>query len=129
MTTDNTLSKLHDMRMAAMAERYMDQLKNPKYQDLSFKDLFAMLVDIEWGRSKSAKLDRLIKSAEFRESHACIENVEYFADQKLDKTQIFRLATGRYIQEKYNIIIKCASGNGKTYMGNAFWNRSLSPVL
>lgn len=120
MTTDNTLSKLNDMRMTAMAERYMDQLKNPEYQDLSFEDRFAMLVDIEWGRRKSAKLDRLIKSAEFRESQACIENVEYFADRKLDKTQILRLSTGRYIQEKHNIIIKGASGNGKTYMGCAF---------
>ncbi|TMU83426.1 hypothetical protein FGG79_19645 [Bacillus sp. BHET2] len=119
MTTENTLSKLNDMRMTAMAERYMDQLKNPEYQDLSFEDRFAMLVDIEWGRRKNAKLDRLIKSAEFRESQACIENVEYFADRKLDKTQILRLSTGRYIQEKHNIIIKGASGNGKTYMGCA----------
>lgn len=120
MTTENTLSKLNDMRMTAMAERYMDQLKNPEYQDLSFEDRFAMLVDIEWGRRKNAKLDRLIKSAEFRDSQACIEDIEYHADRKLDKTQILRLSTGRYIQEKHNIIIKGASGNGKTYLGCAF---------
>ncbi|WP_301109190.1 IS21-like element helper ATPase IstB [Sporosarcina sp.] len=120
MTTENTLSKLNDMRMAAMAEGYMDQLKNPEYQDLSFEDRFAMLVDIEWGRRKNAKLDRLIKGAEFRDSQACIEDIEYHADRKLDKTQILRLATGRYIQEKHNIIIKGASGNGKTYLACAF---------
>ena len=120
MTTENTLSKLNDMRMTAMAEGYMDQLKNPEYQDLSFEDRLAMLVDLEWGRRKNAKLDRLIKGAEFRDSQACIEDIEYHADRKLDKTQILRLATGRYIQEKHNIIIKGASGNGKTYLACAF---------
>ncbi|MCM3576487.1 IS21-like element helper ATPase IstB [Mesobacillus subterraneus] len=120
MTTDNTLSKLNDMRMTAMAEQYMDQLKNPEYQDLSFEDRFSMLVDIEWGRRKNAKLDRLIKSADFRDSQACIEDIEYHKDRKLDKTQILRLSTGRYLQEKHNIIIKGASGNGKTYLGCAF---------
>ncbi|WOV88677.1 IS21-like element helper ATPase IstB [Sporosarcina oncorhynchi] len=120
MTTENTLSKLNDMRMTAMAERYMEQLKNPEYQDLSFEDRFAMLVDIEGGHRKNAKLDRLIRSAEFRDSQACIEDIEYHADRKLDKTQILRLSTGRYIQEKHNIIIKGASGNGKTYLGCAF---------
>lgn len=120
MTTDNTLTKLNDMRMTAMAERYLDQLKNPEYQDLSFEDRFAMLVDIEWGRRKNAKLERLIKSAEFRDSQACIEDIEYHTDRMLDKTQILRLSTGRYIQENHNIIIKGASGNGKTYLGCAF---------
>lgn len=106
--------------MTAMAERYMDQLRNPEYQELSFEDRFGMLVDIEWGRRKNAKLDRLIRSAEFRDTQACIEDIEYHMDRKLDRSQILRLSTGRYIEEKHNIIIKGASGNGKTYLGCAF---------
>jgi len=38
----------------------------------------------------------------------------------LDKFQILRLATGQYIEEHRNIILKGASGNGKTYLACAF---------
>ncbi|WP_252314157.1 IS21-like element helper ATPase IstB [Sinobaca sp. H24] len=120
MTNENTLSKLNDMRMTAMAETYMDQLRNPQYQDLSFEDRFSLLVDREWSRRQNNKLDRLMKNAGFRDTQASIEGIEYHADRKLDKTQILRLATGNYIKEKHNIIVKGASGNGKTYLGCAF---------
>ncbi|GAA0504518.1 IS21-like element ISPsy14 family helper ATPase IstB [Salinibacillus aidingensis] len=120
MTTDNTLTKLNEMRMNAMAETFREQLRNPEYQELSFEDRFGLLVDIEWSRRQNSKLDRLIKSAELRDTQACIENIEYHPDRKLDKTQILRLATGNYIEEHHNIILMGASGNGKTYLACAF---------
>ena len=78
------------------------------------------MVDIEWARRKNNKLKRLIAKADFRYSNACIEDVEYHPDRKLDKTQITRLATCAYIHEKHNLIIMGASGAGKTYLANAF---------
>lgn len=120
MTNESTLTKLHDMRLNAMAEHFSEQLHNNKYNDLSFEERFSLLVDIEWARRKSNKLERLIKNANFRYSNACIEDIEYHPDRKLDKTQILRLASGQYIQEKHNIIIKGASGNGKSYIACAF---------
>lgn len=120
MTTDNTLTKLNEMRMSAMAETFREQLRNPEYQELSFEDRFGLLVDIEWSRRQNNKLDCLIKSAEFRDTQACIEDIEYHPDRKLDKAQILRLATGSYIEENHNIILMGASGNGKTYLACAF---------
>jgi DNA replication protein DnaC len=120
MTNENTLGKLHDMRLSAMAEQYNSQLLEAKYNDLSFEDRFSLLVDVEWARRRNNKLDRLIKNAGFRYSHACIEDIEYHPDRKLDKTQILRLASGNYIQDKRNMIIKGASGNGKSYLSCAF---------
>jgi DNA replication protein DnaC len=120
MTTESTLTKLHDMRLNAMADHFNEQLHNTKYNDLSFEDRFNLLVDIEWARRKNNKLERLIHNADFRYNNACIEDIEYHPDRKLDKTQILRLASGNYIQEKHNIIIKGASGNGKSYLACAF---------
>lgn len=119
MTNESTLSKLNDMRMTAMAEKYLEQLRVAEYQELSFEDRFSLLVDIEWTRRQNNKLDRLIKNAEFRDSQASIENIEYHPDRKLSKAQILRLSTGNYIEEHHNVIIKGASGNGKTYLGCA----------
>ena len=68
MTTDNTLTKLNEMRMSAMAETFREQMRNPEYQELSFVDRFGLLVDIEWSRRQNNKLDRLIKQAELRDT-------------------------------------------------------------
>lgn len=120
MTNESTLSKLNDMRLTAMAETYRKQLHDTDYQELSFEDRFSLLVDVEWSRRKNNKLDRLIKGAQFCYNQACIEDIEYHPDRKLDKAQILRLASGQYIQDHHNIIIMGASGNGKTYLACAF---------
>ena len=51
-----------------------------------------------------------------------MEGIEYHEDRKLDKAQILRFATCKYIDEGHHIILKGASGNGKTYIACALGN-------
>ena len=120
MTNDATITKLLEMRLCMMADAYKEQLLDPAFNDLSFEDRIGLLVDLEWARRKNNKLNRMIKKATFCLPEACIEDIEYHADRKLDKAQITRLATCNYIPEHHNIIILGASGAGKTYLGCAF---------
>lgn len=119
MVNESTIAKLHEMRLTAMADSYREQLKDTSFRDLSFEERFGLVVDLEWSKRKSNKLIRLIKKADFRFSNACIEDIEYHVDRKLDKSLITRLSTCSYIQEKHNVIIMGASGNGKSYIGCA----------
>lgn len=119
MTNDNTITKLNDMKLTTMAENYLNQLTNADYQELSFDDRFSLLVDIEYSKRKNNKLDRLIKNATFRYSNACVEDIEYFPDRKLDKTLILSLAECQYIQDNHNVMVLGASGNGKSYLASA----------
>ena len=119
MINETTISKLNDMRLTTMAESYREQLRDNAFQELSFEERFGLIVDLEWSRRKNNRLAKLIKKADFRFSNACIEDIEYHSDRKLDKAQITRLASCNYIQEKHNIIVMGASGNGKSYMGCA----------
>lgn len=116
----STVNKLNEMRLTAMADAFRQQLQDSTFEPLSFEERFSLIVDIEWARRKNNRLTKLIRTAGFPQSDACIENIEYHADRKLDKAQIARLATCNYIQEKHNLIILGASGAGKTYMSNAF---------
>ncbi|MDD4495818.1 MAG: ATP-binding protein, partial [Eubacteriales bacterium] len=100
------------MRLSAMADAFKHQLSDEKYQELSFEERVGIIVDVEWAKRRSNKLLRLIKRAGFRYPQASIEDIEYHADRKLDKAQILRLSGCAYIQEKRNIIIMGASGNG-----------------
>lgn len=120
MLKQATLSKLREIHLSAMAEAFENQCSDIKtYEALSFEDRFGMLVDKEWEKRKNTKLEKLIRSADFRYPNACVEDIEYHADRKLDKGEIVALSTCRYINESHHIIIKGASGNGKTYIACA----------
>nr|WP_066442448.1 IS21-like element helper ATPase IstB [Cytobacillus gottheilii] len=116
-----TLRKLVEMKMGAMAELYQQQKQNNDYRDMDFDDRFNLLVDYEYDRRKPNRLERLIKQATLSEPTAAIEDIEYHPDRNLDKNQILELATGNYLQNHHNIILIGASGNGKTWISNAFW--------
>jgi DNA replication protein DnaC len=115
-----TINKLHEMRLSAMAEAFRNQTLDQSLTGLSFEDRFGLIVDTEWSKRKNNHLTRLIRNAGLSDTSACVENIEYTADRKLDKTQISTLATCNYIQERHNIIIMGASGAGKSYLGCAF---------
>jgi len=119
MLNDNTVTKLHEMKLSIMAQVFRGQLRDPELSALSFEERFGLLVDAEWTARKNNRLSRLIKKADFVFNDACVENIEYYDDRKLDKLQIARLATCNYIQESHNIIILGATGSGKTYLANA----------
>ena len=87
--------------------------------ELSFEERFGLIVDSEWIARKNNRLTRLIRSAGYEIPNACIEDVEYHAERKLNKDLITRLGTCNYIEECSNIIIMGATGNGKTYLANA----------
>ncbi|MCL5981998.1 MAG: IS21-like element helper ATPase IstB [Firmicutes bacterium] len=122
MINATTVNKLNEMRLTAMADSYRHQLEESSFESLSFEERFSLMVDTEWARRKNKRLTKLIRKADFQQSDACIENIEYHTDRKLDKAQIARLATCTYIQEKHNLIILGASGAGKSYISCAFGN-------
>jgi len=119
MLTENTLTKLHEMHLSVMAQSFRQQTLNPAMNEMAFEERFGLLVDAEWSARKSNRLKRLIKNGDYAISGACIENIAYNADRKLDKTMISRLASCSYLHENHNVIIMGATGVGKTYLACA----------
>lgn len=120
MLNEVTAQKLIDLRLSAMAEHFKRQIKDQSFDSLSFEERFGLLTDAEWARRKNNRLTRLIKKAELHFPNACIEDIEYHADRKLDKALITRLSTCNFIGDRRNIIVLGASGAGKTYVACAF---------
>ena len=120
MLNEQTSAKLAELKLSGMLESYYEQMTNKDYQSMSFEDRFNLMVDLEYSRRKNNKLQRLIKAANFRNSTASIEDIEYHTDRNLDKNLILKLASGIYLEDHHNLILMGASGNGKTYIANAF---------
>ena len=119
MIRQSTIDKLHDMRLSIMADAFESQCNDRAFVSLSFEDRFSMLVDKEWDKRRSTKLSKLIRLADFRYPNACMKDIEYHPDRKLDKAQMLQLSTCGYITDSHHIILKGASGNGKTHIACA----------
>ena len=119
MVTEATIARLYEMNLSTMAASYRQQMDDNGLNKLSFDERFGLLVDTEWMSRKNNRLKRLIRSADFPISGACVEDIEYRSDRKLNREQIAHLATCAYIAEKHNIIILGATGAGKTYLSCA----------
>ena len=120
MVNEATIDKLREMQLNTMAEAFRAQESDTAIASLSFADRLGLLVDAEWSERRSRKLTRLIRGAQLHFPSACVEDIEYHDDRKLDKAIISKLSTCTYVQDKHNIIILGASGAGKTYIGCAF---------
>jgi len=120
MLDNNTVQKLHEMKLSVMASAFKQQLENQGTTELTFEERFGLVVDAEWTARKNNRLTRLIRGANFDFPMACLEDVEYRPDRELDKFLITRLGTCNYLQDHRNIMILGASGSGKTWLACAF---------
>lgn len=115
----STLDMLRAMRMPAMAAELERQETDSAYRELSIEERLSIIVNAEWNRRQNNKINRLINSAHFAQPGATMEGIEYLEDRKLDKALLLRLSACQYIDNGHHVILKGASGNGKTYLACA----------
>ena len=93
MINQSTIDTLKQMRFSAMAKELESQLSDPDtYSSLGFEERIALLVDAEWNRRQANKLAKCIRDAGFSAPNACMEEIEYHPDRKLDNTLHVHLA-------------------------------------
>src|SRR5699024_11646796 len=90
-----------------------------RYKALSFEDRLALLVDAENVSRRKNTIQRRIHEARLSESQACVEAIEYYEDRELDQGLITKLATCAYIRDNHHVVLKGATGAGKSYIANA----------
>lgn len=123
MNNPSTIQQLREMKFSAMASELELQLRDPaSYAQLSFDDRFGLLVNAEWNRRQANKLAKRIREARMDIPSATLEGIEYYEDRGLDRTEMARYASCGYIEEEHHIILKGATGSGKTYLACALGN-------
>ena len=56
-----------------MAAEFANQLKDPTFNELGFEERLGLLVNAEWNRRQSNKLNRFIRNARFAVPSATVE--------------------------------------------------------
>jgi DNA replication protein DnaC len=113
-----TLTKLREMKLTAMAAKFVWQQEQPDMQSLSFEERLGMLVDAEWLAKDGRRVERFIRQAEFR-FPATVEDIDYHDKRGITKRDILRLSDCSYIQKKQGVILSGPTGVGKTYLACA----------
>ena len=119
MTDEETIQKLMEMKLVAMAQAFRDLVAQAPGNQMSFAEQAALMIDREWIDRENRRLARLTRAAHLSVADASLENVWCDPARGLDKAVIRDLATGKWIRNKQNVIIVGKTGVGKTFLGAA----------
>lgn len=123
MNNNQTIEKLKQMRLNAMAQLHHQHVQGNKYSDYTSDEYLALLADFEWEERQNKKIERLLKQSNFRQQ-ATITQVDYTTSRSLDKNVFMRLSTLDFMSKNENIIITGASGVGKSYLAHALGHQA-----
>jgi len=123
MLNQQTIEKLAGLKLNGMADNFTLQLQQPKMNDLSFEDRFAMIVDAQWNWKENSRMKRYLRDAKLK-LQACVEDIDYKTQRGIDQSVMMRLIAGDWIKSFQNIIITGPTGVGKTFLACALANRA-----
>ena len=124
MLSENTVFKLRKMKLGTMADEYARQMVDTRMAGISFDERFGMIIDLEYSRRDNNRTARLVHNASFAERGACMEDIDYSVERKLDVDTINTLASCAFIESKLNAYILGATGAGKTFLACALGNQA-----
>ena len=118
MNNNQTIEKLKQMRLGAMAQLHLQHIKDNRIENITADEYLALLTDHQWEDRQNRKIERLLKQAGFKQQ-ASLADVNYTQNRNLDKNMLTRLGILDFITRKENIILTGASGVGKSYLAQA----------
>lgn len=125
MFINQTIDKLHEMRLTGMAEALTEQLNNPDHSELSFEERIAWLVDRHWTWRENRSLKRRLTNAKLRDREASVEAIDFRRPRGLDRSEILSLATCQWVARNHNLIITGPCGVGKSFLACALAQKAI----
>jgi len=110
-----TIEQLKNLKLNGLLEAWSEQQAQPTYQDLSFDERFALLVEREYIRRQNQRLQRRLKQAQLFIG-ASLADIDFAVPRGLKKTQFLEWAQGQWLTKHLNLIILGSTGVGKTFL-------------
>ena len=110
-----TLDQLKDLKLNGFIEAWQEQQTQPTYQDLSFDERLALLVEREHLRRHHQRLQRRLKQAKLFVG-AALSEVDFDVPRGLKKAQFLEWSQGKWLTAHLNLILVGPTGTGKTFL-------------
>jgi len=122
MTTQTSCQHIMDqlvrLRLPAFRQALEAQFAAPQYDELSFEERLALLVEAEVLQRQENRIQRRVRLAHFQQT-AWVQEIDYLPGRGLQRQQILQLAQTTWIRKGLNLIILGPTGAGKTYIACA----------
>jgi DNA replication protein DnaC len=122
MMQEQTIAKLHSLKLSGMAQALQEQLEGTLYNELCFEERLGMLVDREATERDNRRLANLLRGAKLRYPAACPEEIDFRTPRGLQRDAILSLLQNGWVTAKQNVIITGPAGTGKTFLSCALGN-------
>jgi DNA replication protein DnaC len=119
MIVQETLQKMHTLRLHGMIAALEQQMSQPEMASLSFEDRLGLLIDQEWTFRENRKLQYRLTCAKFTLKEASVEQIDYHLPRNLSKSVLLSLATSEWVAKRHNVIITGPTGSGKSFLSCA----------
>jgi len=119
MLNQQTLEKLHALRLQGMAEAFRTQSQQEGITELSFEERFALLIDQQWNWKQNRALERRLAKAKLRH-RASVEDIDFRTPRGLDRALLRSLTqNSAWVREHQNLFLIGPTGIGKSFLGCA----------
>ena len=123
MLIEQTLDKMHLMKLSGMADAVKQQRGSAEHAKLAFDERLGLLIDAEWIVREQRKLTKRLCAAKLRYP-ASIEDVDFKHPRGLDRQQVLSLGNCGFVHSRHNLVITGPTGIGKSYLACAFVERA-----
>jgi DNA replication protein DnaC len=110
---------LRQLRLGGMAAVLETRLHQAQAEPMAPIDLLATLVSDELTRRSDRLLDRRRILAAFRDPHKTLDNFDFTFNPKLNRSMVFDLATGAFIDRHEDALFLGPGGTGKSHLAQA----------
>jgi len=122
MLTEEHFALFTRYRITAMGEKLREIIEDSSYDALTFEEKIEAMISAEIDARYGRKVEKLRRTAHFKQGNACVEDIIYLQDRTLNKDRIARFAACDWIDEHDNLLILSSSGGGKSYIAQALGN-------
>lgn len=110
---------LRQLRLGGMAAVVETRLRQAQAEPMAPIDLLATLVSDELTRRSDRLLDRRRKLAAFRDPNKTLDNFDFSFNPKLNRSLVFDLAAGHFIDRREDALFLGPGGTGKSHLAQA----------
>src|SRR6202047_2110253 len=119
MNLNELQRSLRQLRLGGMAAVLETRLHQAQVEPMVPIDLLATLVNDELTRRSDRLLERRRKQAKFRDPRKTLDNFDFSFNPKLNRSMVFDLATGAFIDRREDALFLGPGGTGKSHLAQA----------
>jgi len=110
---------LKQLRLAGIAATLELRLQQAQAEEMAPIDLLSVLVTDELTRRADRLIERRVRYAQFRDHQKALDGFDWNFNKKINKTLVFELATGRFIDRHEDALFIGPPGTGKSHLAQA----------